>query len=261
VVRANENAMRVVNQLRAQRGLPPGVCGHYNEWLAYGYQQLGRFRDAAQVVEQCLNSPAAQPSDAVEGAAGMRAAYLIDRRDWSGPFVEEPVINEGGPAVVAYLAFGTGYAAAKRGDRTLAGAALARLEAATAQLNEQFRPYGQILGLELSALVQATAGDSARAIALVRQAAALDDDQPMPFGPPWTIKPPHELLGELLLATGHTEEARSEFSAALARTPRRPLAVEGLMQSQAASGHPLEAEASRAELRLLRRQADPGVSP
>jgi tetratricopeptide (TPR) repeat protein len=260
VVRANENTMRVVNQHRAEQGRPPVACGHYNEWLAYGYQQQGRFRDAAQVIEQCWNSPATHPTDAVEGLAGMRAAYLIDSRDWSGRFVEEPTSSGASPAELAYLAFGTGYAAARRGDRTAAAAALTRLQAATVQVDEAFRPYGQILGLELGALVKALAGDTAAAIAMARQAATLDDAQPIPFGPPWTIKPPHELLGELLLGTGHAEEARMEFVAALARTPRRPLAVEGLMQSQTAAGRSAEAAASRAELQSLWRQADPGVS-
>ena len=260
VVLANETAMRVVNQLRAARGLPPAACGHYNEWLAYGYQQQGRMRDAARVVEECWNSPTPFKSDAVEGLAGMRAAYLIDSRDWSGHFVEEPASSGSGPAVVAYLAFGTGYAAAKRGDQGLAAAALTRLEAATAQMDGDLRPYGQILGLDLGGLVKGMSGDTAGAIAMVRQSAALDDLRPIPFGPPWTIKPPHELLGELLLGAGQAEAAEREFAAALARTPRRPLAVEGLMQSQAAAGRSAQAAATRAELQSLWRQADPGVS-
>jgi tetratricopeptide (TPR) repeat protein len=260
-VQANEHAMRVVNEQRARRGLPPGTCGHYNEWLSYGYQQQGRMSDAARLVDECWSSEARSRGDPVEGVAGMRAAYLIDSRAWSGRFVEEPTVNGGGPGVEAYLAFGTGYVAAKRGDKGTASTALARLETATGQIDGGLRPYGRILGLELSGMVQALSGDSAAAISTVRQAAALDDSLPMPFGPPMTIKPPHELLGELLLAMGRADEARMEFTAALARTPRRPLAVEGLMRSQAASGHLVEAEASRAELRLLWRQADSGVSP
>jgi tetratricopeptide (TPR) repeat protein len=161
---------------------------------------------------------------------------------------------------VAYLAFGTGYAAAMRGDAKALAGALERLEAANRRMDADFRPYGKMLALELTALIRTGSGDSAAALAMVRQAAELDDGLPIPFGPPWTIKPPHELLGELLLGTGRAEEARREFEAALARTPRRPLAVLGLMRSQEAVGRKAEAEASRTLLKQLWRQADPELS-
>jgi tetratricopeptide (TPR) repeat protein len=259
VVRANEAATSVVNRQRARRGAPPARCGHYSEWLAYGYQQQGRVNDAARVVEGCWNSPAMHGGDAIEGLAGMRAAYIVDSRDWSGRFIEEPAAHDGDSGADAYLAFGTGYAAAMRGDRKTAVSALERLENATKRMDDGFRPYGRILGLELGGLIRAMTGDSAAGAALVRQAADLDDAQPIPFGPPWTIKPPHELLGELLLGMGRAEEARREFELALARTPRRPLAVLGLMESQARVGRAAEAAASRALLRDLWRQADAGL--
>jgi tetratricopeptide (TPR) repeat protein len=259
VVRANEAATGVVNRQRARRGAPAAGCGHYSEWLAYGYQQQGRIRDAARVVEGCWDSPAMHGGDAIEGLAGMRAAYIVDSRDWSGRFVEEPAAHGDTPGAEAYLAFGTGYAAAMRGDRKAASGALERLENATRRMDDEFRPYGRILGLELGGLVRAMAGDSAAAVAMVRQASDLDDAQPIPFGPPWTIKPPHELLGELLLGMGRAEEARREFEAALARTPRRPLAVLGLMESQAATGRAADAAASRSLLRTLWEKADAGL--
>ena len=259
VVRANQNAVRVVTEQRARRNLPPPGCGHYPEWLAYGYQQQGRMQDAARVLERCWNSPAVATGDAVEGMAGMRAAYIVDSRDWAGKYVQEPAARADSPGAEAYLAFGTGYAAAMRGDRKAAEIALGRVEAATGRMDEGFRPYGRILGLELGGLTRALAGDSAAAVALVRQAADIDDAQPIPFGPPWTIKPPHELLGELLLEMGRADDAQRQFEAALARTPRRPLAVLGLMESQAAAGRAADAATSRALLLDIWRQADPGL--
>jgi tetratricopeptide (TPR) repeat protein len=257
VVRVNENAVRMTSERRAHAGGHSSGCGHYPEWLAYGYQQQGRMKDAARIVEGCWKSATMEGGDGIEGLAGMRAAYLVDSRDWSGRFVEEP---EGqSPGGVAYLAFGTGYAAAMRGDRKVLTGALERLEAANQRMDGDFRPYGKMLALELTALVRALSRDSVAAVAMVRQAAGLDDALPMPFGPPWTIKPPHELLGELLLGMGRAEEARREFEAALARTPRRPLTVLGLMRSQEAVGRSAEAETSRALLKALWRQADPGL--
>src|SRR5580700_4382353 len=36
-VKANETAMAVVNKEREKAGRPRAMCGHYNEWLEYGY--------------------------------------------------------------------------------------------------------------------------------------------------------------------------------------------------------------------------------
>jgi hypothetical protein len=97
VVRANEAAVAVVSRLRARRDLPPPACGHYPEWLAYGYQQQGRMQDAERILDACRQTTEAHHGDAVEGLAGMRAAYIVDSRDWSGPFVEEPAVHGDAP--------------------------------------------------------------------------------------------------------------------------------------------------------------------
>ena len=46
VVEANIRADAVTDRNLAARNLPPTFCGHYNEWLMYGYQQQGRYADA-----------------------------------------------------------------------------------------------------------------------------------------------------------------------------------------------------------------------
>src|SRR6267378_110996 len=52
-VKANETAMAVVNRAREKAGKPHAMCGHYNEWLEYGYLQQGRVADARRVLEGC----------------------------------------------------------------------------------------------------------------------------------------------------------------------------------------------------------------
>src|SRR5436190_9739749 len=52
-VKANETAVALGNRLRQKAGRPPGRCGHYNEWLEYGYMQQGRIADARRVLEGC----------------------------------------------------------------------------------------------------------------------------------------------------------------------------------------------------------------
>jgi len=67
----------------------------------------------------------------------------------------------------------------------------------------------------------------------LEQASADYDAQPFDFGPPATVKPPRELLGELLLAAGHKDEARAQFERALVSAPERRLSLAGRAQATA----------------------------
>ena len=107
-VKANETAMAVVNQARQKAGRPPAMCGHYNEWLEYGYLQQGRVADARRVLEGCRQTAekaaaaAADPKSpthaamsgmmmsgmtpamvALDSYAEMRAHFLINTQLWS----------------------------------------------------------------------------------------------------------------------------------------------------------------------------------
>ena len=55
-------------------------------------------------------------------------------------------------------------------------------------------------------------GRTGDAIALMREATALEDAMPVEFGPPADVKPAHELLGEILLQAGRPREAEREFA-------------------------------------------------
>src|SRR5262245_21166932 len=52
-IAANETAMGVVNRYRQKIGKGPSFCGHYNEWLQYGYLQQGRVEDARRIMNGC----------------------------------------------------------------------------------------------------------------------------------------------------------------------------------------------------------------
>ena len=98
------------------------------------------------------------------------------------------------------------------------------------------------------------AGD---AVALMRQAAALEDAMPVEFGPPADVKPAHELLGEILLRTGRPKEAQREFARQLQLAPKRALSLLGLGRAAAAAGDGATAARAYAELRAIWHRADP----
>src|SRR5881398_2891537 len=116
-----------------------------------------------------------------------------------------------------------------------------------------------ILEQELRALLRQADGDLTGAVALTREATALEDAMPLEFGPPAVVKPSHELLGEMLLQAGRSREAQMEFARALRLAPKRALALRGLARAAAAAGDDKTAAGAYAELRRIWHRADPDI--
>ncbi len=253
VVRANENAMRVVNTARAANGRPAAFCGHYNFWLEYGQLQLARVDSARTLLKGCIAQAAPTAGDpnstdpdnsALGSALGMWARYLIDTEAWSDPLASwSPAI--GGDPIRATWNFGRGFAAIRRGDLATARTALAEFQATRARLERRFAGSGEaedveylkalaIFDLQLRAELLLAEAPARRdsAVALLRQSTAIEDDMAYAFGPPVVIKPAHEELGEVLLRLGRRAAARPEFEAALTLTPNRVAAVRGLAKTK-----------------------------
>jgi len=102
------------------------------------------------------------------------------------------------------------------------------IETKRGDADPSYRVRPEILLLEARGLLAEQDGDSAGAEKLLWQAVVLEEKLPIAFGPPTIEKPTHELLGEFLLRRGRKDEARSEFERALASTPGRRLAQQGL---------------------------------
>ncbi len=246
MVSANETAISLVNAIFAERHLPPAACGHYPEWLEYGYLEQGRARDAKKLLADCYANAKAAAGRMADSAAkprpsdrfmllsyvGMRLRYLFDTEDWSDESLKWTVATEIDRQMDVADAFITGYAAVKTGHRADAEAELKRLKEARAALDVEVsktmpemaahvRGWASICEMELSALVQMAAGGVATPIAQLRQAATIEDQLPYEFGPPFIDKPTYEALGEALLAANQPADARAAFEKALARTPGR----------------------------------------
>src|SRR5213079_2849073 len=108
-----------------------------------------------------------------------------------------------------------------------------------------------ILEQELRALLRQADGDLTGAVALTREATALEDAMPLEFGPPAVVKPSRELLGEILLQAGRPAAAQAEFARALALAPKRALSLLGLGRAAAAAGDPATAARAYRELREI----------
>ncbi len=256
VVTANIRARDVQNARLAELGRPPNVCGHYTSWLHYGWLMQGRPQDAAAGMQACLERvrSGAGP-DEIAYYVDMRGRHVLDTEDWAEADRFAADLPENAPDRHAYD-FVSAYAAVKRGDRDGAAALLEKMT----RLRESAgvdAPRARIREMEIGALLAVEDGDGDRAVALLRDAAELETSLPFEFGPPASLKPPHELLGEVLLEEGQAAEAVAAFRKALELTPGRTLDLMGLAIAADQAGQADVAAEADARLRTIWRSAEP----
>ena len=161
-------------------------------------------------------------------------------------------VDSTGIAYIGYFAvhdFARGLVAAGRGDVAGARAALAQLSDRINSarvvpagenrnwfdaLTESDLDQARVLTTALDGAIEFASGKHEAGIARVRAAIAATARMEFEYGPPWSAKPFHELLGELLLADGQLTEAASAFERALVTYPNRRLSVEGLASARGA---------------------------
>src|SRR2546430_14478378 len=234
---------------------------HYTEWLGYGYLQQARYAEALRHLELMhRNMDRGGRGRAV--LAEMRADYVVNTERWDSPSLEWSIdltaVRARDAAVDAFVA---GLSAVKRGDRERVERGLADLVA----VNRSRAPpdpghardqVPDLLQKELEAVVRQADGRTGDAIALMREATALEDAMPVEFGPPADVKPAHELLGEILLQAGRPREAQREFARQLQLAPKRALSLRGLGRAAAAAGDATTAARAYGELRAIWHRAD-----
>ena len=237
---------------------------HYTEWLGYGYLQQGRYREALQHLELMYRN-VNQARRGRPVLAEMRAAYVVNTERWDSPCLQWSIDLTGVRARDAAVdVFVAGLSALKRGDRRGAERGLAELAVvnrsrAPAVPGQERDQVPDILLKELGALLRLADGAATDAIALMREATALEDAMPVEYGPPPDVKPAHELFGEMLLQAGRPQEAQQEFARALARAPKRALSLLGLGRAAAAAGDRATATRAYSELREIWHGADPSL--
>ena len=244
VVKANEQAVAVSEERLRRMGQPLTRRNkHALLWLMYGLLQQGRHDAALEKLRLMDEDAKSDPSsNNVWHHAAMRAAYAAD----------DPLQSDLPPSLgkaralsaIGLDAFATGYQAAAKNDMAAVRDVLndlrsaieaARPDAADQGLNaydgatnEDDLLVAGIIAAELEAILAHERGDTAHAISLLEEAAAQEAARPLEYGPPTVPKPSAELLGEMLLEAGRTEEAAVYFQKTLERNTGRALSLTGL---------------------------------
>jgi tetratricopeptide (TPR) repeat protein len=222
-------------QLRAIEG----QAFHAMFWLHYAYLMQGDFAKADEAL--AVAGRHAKNIDAGSNRSGqyeaMVARHTIETARWRIADVA-PIIaqiqdapDRVNPRVAgatllanalsaAYLRNGPAAKVAAAGLRDLEASMKARKAGETKQV--------EIMALEADGMALFAGGDRAGAVKKLEQAASIEESMDPPSGPPGEqdtdppIKPAHELLGEVLLETGHAAEAATQFAIGLDRMPNRP---------------------------------------
>ncbi|MGB0134350.1 hypothetical protein [Dokdonella sp.] len=274
LVQANEEATRVLYAHARANGKPVLRCNHYSEWLEYGYYQQGRHREADQLLLSCDKSGKAALAE-LKGKVGearlaeryagslptMRATAIIESGNWDGMAVKLAMPEMQQIYAQAATLFTNGYAAAGRGNLAAADSALSSLMEliASNQSDPGFLALPDYLAIfrdDLEAVIAYKRGETEKAMALVRGAAARLQGMAFDFGPPPSVKLPQELLGEMLLADGKPGEAAAAFTASLKLAPLRAMSMLGLARAEAAAGNTQAAAETYTRLVAIWHSAD-----
>jgi tetratricopeptide (TPR) repeat protein len=256
---ANQNirAFNVAKELW-QPGDVPGDMSHSGDWGQYGFLQLGDYagaRERIQAFEWMAETTKNQR--AVGALALVRARYIIETEEWKVQPTGDSASNE---TVLA-----NGFSAVKTGDLATAAKMEAMLAAkagvpstgassnphadhgaapASAEMtagkpapNSDANKNIRVMHKELSALIAQAKGQTDQAIALLKEAAAIEETMRPPNGAADPIKPSHELLGEILLQAGKAKDAADAFEVSLLRMPNRARSLMGAVKAHAAAGN------------------------
>jgi hypothetical protein len=247
VIKANRQAIAVVDAQARAAGRSAVVCGHYPSWLVYADLQQHNFAEARHYIDGCRQSALAElkgraPSGPDPDASGtgsfldMRQMLAAVTGEWN-PADDVPLETASTNERFAD-AYGSLIGANARHDR-------AKIEAASTDLNQlaplllqaldarhdpdlAMRAAVKAIALPGTSLVKLRRGDTAGGLAGLKDAAAIESAAPIEFGPPDVAKPSFELLGDELLALGRKDASADAYTSQLARTPGRTLTVDGL---------------------------------
>lgn len=219
---------------------------HALEWLSYGYQQNQQYQEAYQLVKMMEKiAEESKTTMAKFHYAAMRAFYVIDSGNLNAD-LKSLDMHEMEPASHASDIYTNALIALKHKHNNAEiiedMAELDKLgktipNSATTQgcHTDHFTsitPTGvliaKITALELHAQIKLQQGKIKDAIKILKNATQLEDQMRVGYGPPFPIKPAHELLADVLLLDKQYELAYEAYVNELKRDQNRTLSVQGL---------------------------------
>jgi hypothetical protein len=227
-----------------RRGFGPATRNyHALAWLQYELLQLGRYREAAALLDEIKPVVSADASHRLlSDYSSMRARVTVETRRWDTMAREDSFGNADDLFAIGMSTARTGALdRAEKVRQTLA-------QRANATEEGDFRPAIAIMERETAGLIALGSGRREDALAILRAAAEAENHLPPPLGLPQPVKPAPELLGEVLLEAGHPADAAAAFQDTLRRHANRSLSVLGTARAAAALHRTAEARKQYGQL-------------
>jgi tetratricopeptide (TPR) repeat protein len=225
----------------AQKSNEPDEAVHAMDYMTYAYLQLARDRDARRTLDEARTVTGVNPERATApyGLAAMPARYALERGAWGEAAKLEPVATKY-PFTEAMTHFARALGAARTGDPAAAQKDVERIVVLRDELKAAKSEYWanevEVMRLASLAWVALAHQKSNDALALMRQAADIEDKSEKNIVTPGRLLPARELLGDMLSELKRPAEALREYEASQQREPNRYRGLYGGGQAAARSG-------------------------
>jgi tetratricopeptide (TPR) repeat protein len=226
----------------ARKSNDPDDALHALDYMTYAYLQLGRDGDARKTWGEARTLTGINPARATAyyALAAMPARYIVERGAWSEA-VELVPSSSKFPFTEAMTHFARVVGAARSGDPASAQKDVERIAALLDELkaakNEYWANEVEVMRLASLAWVALAQAKSDDALALMRQAADIEDKSEKNIVTPGRLLPARELLGDMLMELKRPAEALKEYEASQQREPNRYRGLYGAGQAAAQSGN------------------------
>jgi tetratricopeptide (TPR) repeat protein len=226
----------------AQRSNDPDDALHALDYMTYAYLQLARDGDVRKTFEEARTQTGINPARATAyyALAAMPARYVVERGAWRDAAKLAPSPSNF-PFTEAMTHFARALGAARSGDPVAAQMDIDRIAALRDRLKSAKSDYWanevEVMRLTSLAWVALAQTRSDEALALMRQAADIEDRSEKNIVTPGRLLPARELLGDVLMELKRPAEALKEYEVSQQREPNRYRGLYGAGQAAAQSGN------------------------
>ena len=218
----------------------PGEMLHAMDYLVYAELQLARDVDADAAVKESLgfSTPAVV---SLYARAAIPARYAVERDQWQEAAALTNPADSKFPYTEAMTLFARAVGAARSGNPAAAEKDVARLAAIAAALKAANSDYWatevEVQRLGAAAWIAFAGGKRDAALDLMRAAADMEDTSEKSAISPGRILPARELLGDMLLESGRSDDALAAYEASQFNDPKRLRGLYGAGRAAAAAGN------------------------
>jgi tetratricopeptide (TPR) repeat protein len=226
----------------ARKSNDPDDALHALDYMTYAYLQLARDGDARKTFEEARTLTGINPARATAyyALAAMPARYVVERGAWREAAKLGPSASNF-PFTEAMTHFARALGAARSGDPAAAQTDIGKIAELRDRLKAAKSDYWanevEVMRLASGAWVALAQTKGDEALALMRQAADIEDRSEKNIVTPGRLLPARELLGDMLMELRRPAEALKEYEASQQREPNRYRGLYGAGQAAAQSGN------------------------